>query len=55
MEHLDFVLWLMLFPLADTLNSYFQKKIKGDEYETPGANINLIITIIYFIIAYLIY
>jgi len=35
MEHLDFVLWVTLFPITFTLNDFIQIKMKVDANDEP--------------------
>ena len=55
MEHIDFALWMILFPLSSSLTNYFDYKVnpEGDTKITP--NIAFIMIAIYVVVGYLIF
>jgi len=59
MEHLVFIIWICLFPLTCSIDSFFvakRKKLNNEKFDNDlHSKISLIQFVIWVIIAYLIY
>jgi hypothetical protein len=48
MQHLDFIVWMLGFPLMCSLDTFILSLVKGREYKKPSPETAMVLEVLWF-------